>query len=265
MRIGTTSMVYWNWDIAQFIKKTGEIGFDTIEIWVRQFKRQEKVTPKKLNRLLKEAGLTPTVHVPIRDLNIASINKGIRKESVAQMIETINFCAEIEGELVVMHPGRLSGRMEDPEEQWKYQLESFEIMMREAEKKSVVIAVENMEYSRKDELVVTAQDIKRLQNMLKGFYLPVTLDTTHMESTERILDTIEMLKGDIRHIHLSDYDNKYHRPLGEGILDFETIFKKLKEVQFKGIISLEVMIFQPDQSTNKLEAERDKVLKLIGT
>ena len=123
MRIGTTSMVFWNWDLTQFVKKTGELGFDTIEIWTRHFKKQDKVTPKQLNRLLKEAGLAATVHVPIRDLNIASINKGIRKESVAQMIETINFCAEIEGELVVMHPGRLSGRMEDPEEQWRCQLE----------------------------------------------------------------------------------------------------------------------------------------------
>lgn len=265
MRIGVTSMVFWNWDIAQFIKKTGELGFNAIEIWVRQFERQEKVTPQQLNRLLKEAGLTSTVHVPIRDLNIASINKGIRKESVAQMIEAINFCAEIEGELVVMHPGRLSGRMEDPEEQWKYQLDSFEKIMKAAESKSVVVAVENMEFSKKDELVVTAEDIKRLQRMLKDFYLPVTLDTTHMESTKRILDTIEMLKGDIRHIHLSDFKNKYHLPLGKGNFDFEIIFKKLKEIQFKGLISLEVLIFQPDQSTEKLEAERDKVLKLIRT
>ena len=265
MRIGVTSMVFWNWDIAQFIKKTGELGFNTIEIWTRQFEKQEKVTPQQLNRLLKEAGLTSTVHVPIRDLNIASINKGIRKESVAQMIEAINFCAEIEGELVVMHPGRLSGRMEDPEEQWKYQLDSFEKIMKAAESKSVVIAVENMEYSKKDELVVTAEDIRRLQSMLKGFYLPVTLDTTHMESTERILDTIEILKNDIQHVHLSDFNNKYHLPLGGGNLEFEIIFKKLKEIQFKGLISLEVLIFQPDQSTDKLEAERDKVLKLIRT
>ncbi len=263
IRIGTTSMVFWHWEILECLKHVEECGFDAIEIWVSQFKRQKDLTPKQLNRLLKKAGLTATVHVPIRDINIASVNDGIRRESVRQMIEAVDFCKEIEGVLVVVHPGKRSSRHDDIEEQWIYQVDSFNRILEEAKTKGVVVTVENMEWENENALVRTAQDIERLQSKLPEFHLLVTLDTTHMGNTECILNAMDMLGGDIVHIHLSDFNTKHHIPIGRGNINFHSIIKKLRSVKYEGILSLEVFIPPSDESVQKLKAERQKVLSLV--
>ncbi len=155
-----------------------EPGFDTVEIRVSQFERQKHISSKQPNRILKEAGLAATVHVLIRDMNIASVNNGIRREAVRQMIEAVNFCAEIEGLLVVVHPGKRSSKLEDIEEQWKHQIDSLEKIHKTAAAKDAMVTVEIMEWEKAEKLVRTAEDIRRLQASLPEFCLPVTLDTT---------------------------------------------------------------------------------------
>ena len=260
-RIGTTSMVFWRLGLAEGIEQAAKLGFDAIEIWVRHFERQRELTQRQLARLLKEAGLASTVHCPIRDINIASVNEGIRRESVRQMIEAIDFCAEIEGELLVVHPGKRSSKRENLEEQWQYQADSFGKILEAAHDRGVTVTVENMEWEKENELVRTPQDIKRLQMMLPEFNLPVTLDTTHMADTLRIIDAVKELGSDIIHVHLSDYGATRHIPLGEGNLDFKSIFQELFTTGFYGILSFEVFI--PSDPVKKLECEKRKLEEIL--
>ena len=260
-QIGTTSMVFWHLGLAEGIKQAADLGFDAIEIWVRHFNRQHELTQQQLARLLKEAGLASTVHCPIRDINIASVNEGIRRESVHQMIEAVDFCAEIGGKLLVVHPGRRSSKRENLEEQWQYQVDSFGKILETAYDKGVIVTVENMEWEKENELVRTPQDIKRLQTMLPEFNLPITLDTTHMADTSRIVNAIKQLGSDIIHVHLSDYGANRHIPLGEGSLDFKSIFQKLFTTGFHGILSFEVFI--PADPVQQLKCEKRKLEEIL--
>lgn len=254
-------MVFWHADLAAAVTQVAELGFDAIEIWVSHLEKADGISSSKLARLLREAGLACTVHAPFKDINIASVNKGIRRESTAQMIAAVGLCAELGGELVVIHPGKLSSKRSDPDEQWKYQVDSFHQILEAAKARGVIATVENMEWDKENELVRTAEDIGRLQRMLPNFHLPVTLDTAHMADTGRILDAIKLLGSDIVHVHVSDFGPPRHIPLGKGTLDFEAIVKKLKEVGFNGIFSLEVFI---PGSVEKLAAEREKLVKLLA-
>lgn len=260
MRIGTTSMVFWQTGLVEGIQTAAQLGFDSIEIWVSHFQKETDLTTDRLAKLLKEAGLACTIHAPIRDINIASVNEGIRRESTAQQIEAVRLCAALGGELVVVHPGQLSSKRNDANEQWEYQADSYRQILEEAKAHGVTVTVENMEWEKENELVRTAKDIQRLQGMVGDFHLPVTLDLTHVADTTRVIEAIDTLGDDIIHVHVSDFGEKRHIPLGDGILDFKPIFQRLKEKGFNGILSFEIFI---PGSAEQLKQEKEKLLNLL--
>jgi len=255
---GSDSMqVFWQIGLARGIEEIARLGFDAIEIWVSHFEKETDLTTDRLAKLLKEAGLACTIHAPIRDINIASVNEGIRRESMAQQIEAVKLCAALGGELVVVHPGQRSSKRNDLDEQWEYQADSYRQILEEAKAHGVTVTVENMEWEKENELVGTAEDIQRLQGMVGDSHLPVTLDLTHVADTTRIIEAIDTLENDIIHVHVSDFGEKRHIPLGEGTLDFPRIFQELMGKGFSGILSFEIFI---PGSSQALKQEKEKLL-----
>ncbi len=261
MRIGTTSMVFWRRDLSEGIREAAELGFHAIELWVSHLEKESDLSLDVLVRLLDEAGLARTLHAAIRDINIASANAGIRRESTSQMVDAVGIAAAIGAELVVVHPGRLSSRHSDPEKHWAYQVDAYRQVLKAATDRRVTVTTENMEWEKKDELVRTVADIRRLQVMLSEFRLPVTLDLTHLGTTERVLDAIEQLGDDVVHVHVSDCGPPMHIALGRGTLDLPRIVRELDRSGFRGILSLEV--FLPVGEEAALRAEKEKLAAML--
>ena len=253
-------MVFWQSGLPEGIQTAAQLGFDSIEIWTSHFQKEVGLSVGELGQLLKQAGISCTIHAPIRDINIASVNAGIRRESTAQQIEAVELCSALGGELVVVHPGQRSSKRSNLDEHWKYQAESFVQILEVAQAKGVTVTVENMEWDKENELVRTAADIERLQGMVDGFHLPVTLDITHLADTTRCIDAIETLRENIVHVHVSDFGEKAHISLGEGTLDLRGILQTLQEQRFEGVLSFEIFI---PGFARTLEAERNKLLDLF--
>ena len=260
MRIGTTSMVFWQTGLLEGIQTAARLGFDSIEIWISHFQKETGLTAEELAELLKQTGMSCTIHAPIRDINIASVNAGIRRESVAQQIEAVELCATLGGDLVVVHPGQRSSKRSAPAEPWKSQADSYVQILEAAQAHSVTVTVENMEWEKGNELVCTSEDIQRLQGMVGDLPLPVTLDITHLADTERCINAIDTLGDSIIHVHVSDFGEKRHIPLGEGTLDLRRILQRLQDQQFDGVLSFEIFI---PGSAAKLREQRDKLLALL--
>ena len=260
MRIGTTSMVFWQTGLLEGIQTAARLGFDSIEIWISHFQKETELSAAALAELLEQSGMSCTVHAAIRDINIASVNAGIRRESTAQQIEAVELCATLGGELVVVHPGQLSSKRSDPDEQWRHQADSYVQILEAAQAQGVTVTVENMEWNKEDELVRTAPDIERLQGMIGDFHLPVTLDITHLADTERCIDAIDTLGDNVVHVHVSDFGEKGHIPLGDGTLDLKRILQRLQERGFDGVLSFEIFI---PGSAEALKAQRDILLSLL--
>ena len=260
MKIGTTSMVFWQTGLSEGIRTVAQLGFDSIEIWISHFQKETDLSTVALAELLERSGMSCTIHAPILDINIASINAGIRRESTAQQIAAVELCAALGGELVVIHPGQLSSKRIDPDEHWQHQADSYVQILEAAQSRGVIVTTENMEWNKADELVRTASDIKRLQGMIGDYHLPVTLDTTHLADTARCIDAIDTLGDSIVHVHVSDFGEKNHIALGDGILDLKRILQRLQERRFDGILSFEIFIAG---SAVKLGEQRDKLLALL--
>ena len=264
--IGATSMMFWDRTVERALPLAAELGYDVVEVWAEHLWREDE-DPRLVASLLEKEGLRCTVHCPIMDLNITSLNRGIREESLRQMLQSVELSHDLGAELLIVHPGRLSSTRGSLNTSWAMQLEALEQIVTYAQRRSVRLAVENMDTHSKVEVVKSHQDIRRITTHFVNEELGVVLDTTHLGSTERVLEFIAGLDN-IVHTHLSDARRtptgamRTHLPLGEGEIDFQRVLAALLP-RYDGVLSLETFIApgNPDQ----VLAQRLKVEAIVDT
>ncbi len=104
-------------------------------------------------------------------------------------------------------------------------------------------AVENMDSGKEVVSVKNDEDLKRLFTLCERENGLVTLDTTHLGTTEKVLEFIDALGSQIAHLHLSDaLGDKMHLRLGEGNLDLRAVAKQLQTAGYTGVCSLECFV-----------------------
>lgn len=97
--------------------------------------------------------------------------------------------------------------------------------------------------------------------------LPINLDTSHVAAWNyNIVDFFKKYYKFINLIHLSDMtSDEQHLPLGKGILRLNDLFKEMKTVSYKGVVTFEVSKFPKGTSIESMLAElKDNILMLRG-
>ena len=89
------------------IRFASELGYQAFEIF-GEFPQTEidlvsKEKRKRARSLAEEFGLEIVVHAPFNNLNIASLNRGILKESVRQIISAVKFSRDLGGNVAVSY------------------------------------------------------------------------------------------------------------------------------------------------------------------
>lgn len=264
MRIGTTTMVFWHEPAAAALRKIADVGFDTAEIWVEHVDRDGDAKEwERVAQALAETGLAASVHGPILDLNVTSTNEGIRKESLRQQVRALRLARRIGAEIYVLHPGRLTTKWDDVDEQRRLQRRALEQLLEEAAELELRVGLENMDVSNQLHTVKTAEQLAETLTDLPDEYLGVTLDIAHLGNQDDCIRFIQALGPRVRHTHISDVtaDGEVHVPLGTGVLNLRQIVDELRVQNFDGILSLEVFI--PNGDTNLLRLEYEKVKAVL--
>ena len=101
-----------------------------------------------------------------------------------------------------------------------------------ANKKGIEIAIESI---AKPELIIKV--LEKIDDLKIG----VVFDTgNRVLISENLSDEIKKLSNYINHVHLKDRDkNNNNIIIGTGIVDFISVFKALKEINYKGSYSFE--------------------------
>ena len=171
-----------------------------------------------------------------------------------EVLRLLDLCGEISAPLLTVHFW-MDGRFIPPEVLERKRLILWE-MARAGSRKGVQVCLENLSERAED-----------LRPVLEGCAeLGLTLDVGHgqlLTATNRATEILGLWPTRILHVHAHDNRGGYevgddlHLPIGEGIIDFPTIFRDLRRVGYEGRITLEVPVDQLEPSLKRLREIMD--------
>ena len=148
---------------------------------------------------------------------------------------------------VIVHPSvprMYTGEPIDEEEDFAINGHLLESLAPVARENGVTVCLENMPFPRNCCFSFVKQ-IKKLVSSIHDEYIKVCLDTGHF-NVERgdIYEAVCLLGDDLAALHIHDdrYGQDRHLIPFLGELDWQGFVRGLKEISFKGVISLETII-----------------------
>ena len=222
MKLGFSTLSLFMKSNEEIIDTAKRHEFEMLEILAEDifYERENKY-------IFKDCGLDVRIHAPTVDINIASINRGIRSESVRQMIHCAGYAERIGAKTITVHPGKI-GRNDSRLRKYALDL-AIESIGQIMDNSNVEISVENMPV-RKSFLANTIDELELIQNAT-GCNL--TIDTGHANTTNNLSELLELNNISYCHMHDNDGLHDEHIALGNGTLELDL----LKRIDY-GIIEL---------------------------
>jgi len=217
MRLAISSLAYTKRSLEEFLNIAETLGFEAVEIILDGRKESLEV--------LHSYSFNLSFHAPFSDINIASLNPGIRDESLKQIRSAIRDAAEF-GAPITVHSGRLSPyAMWFREKAEEMNFNAIKSLAEYAEELGVNLLVENMP-TGDGNLLTTPQELEKL--CLEAG-VGVTLDVGHAETSDSALSFISRLRNNIQEVHLHDNNlsRDEHLAIGDGRIDFRRILRNL--------------------------------------
>ena len=243
MKIGVSTLALFPMVLEEILDYLKSIKLEYVEI-IKEYP-YHSIDPEVVNSY----NFKTSVHSPLSDINIASLNESIRKASIKEIKDSINLASKIDASVVVVHPGHMAFlAREFPDEIMKNILKSLKECSKYAEEHGISLCVENMP----DMEGLICKNLDELYELTQQLEILMTLDVGHAHNMGLSVD--EMLKYDnIGHIHLSDNDGSFdnHDAIGSKNIDFELLFKRLNKENFEGVCVIEVK--QQDEILNSLD------------
>jgi sugar phosphate isomerase/epimerase len=229
-----------------WIYRLEDAGFQGWEIVDEGLQKMEGELKERVRELHKTTNLIFSLHTPLSDINIASVNERMREESLRQVKESIENTYEFIDDICVVHPGFFSPlSVQMPETAVQKAINSLATLCEFAADRGLRIAVENLTSANMlmgrypDELV----QLVRGANMDN---LGVCLDIGHANTTKKLDEflsiTAQAEDMEIIHMHASDNfgEQDLHLPLGEGNLDWKKVLNGINNNGYAGLVVLEL-------------------------
>jgi sugar phosphate isomerase/epimerase len=211
MKLGFTTLALFMQPNSYIIDLAKQHGFEIIEIL------GEGPFFENENMEYRDCGLDVRIHAATVDINIASLNRGIRNESVRQMIQCGQYAETIGAKTITVHPG-IIGRNEPRlrNAALEFAVESVGEII---DNTNVEVSVENMPVRGKF-LANTVEEIEMIQQETG---CSLTIDTGHGNTCGNLEEMLSL--KNISYCHLNDNDGvkDQHITLGEGTLDLNLL------------------------------------------
>lgn len=228
-----SSTLLWRGSLEEIFDNVFRFGSDGIELWSQQF-FYRKFDIGEFEKLAALYPLKNCVHSQSWDLNISSVNDGIRKQSVAEVKKSVELAYQLGLDEVTVHPGHrtISGTEVS---YGAYLHESLREILEYAQKRKIDVSLEIMEKIPR-EFVTTMDAMKAVcGDMFDQFVY--TLDVAHCDGEEEILSTLQNYRPRISKIHISNRKgSRFHTPLDEGDYDMEKLLPELARYNLPMVI-----------------------------
>jgi sugar phosphate isomerase/epimerase len=208
------------------------------------------------------------VHGPFSDwdVSLVSPNPAIRRTSLDDLRQHIDFAIFVGASVFTAHPGITSAPI-PAEGQIDRLRESLHQLAEIAETRSFLICVETAD------ILATTSNLRVFED-IQSAYLGVTMDTGHIAFRspgmkpgyapyKSIKEFVQATGQRIKHVHLNDYNSRRdHIGIGQGELPLKEVLGALHGVGYHGFFEMEV---DPNLvPAGDMPAEREFVDKLIA-
>jgi sugar phosphate isomerase/epimerase len=225
------------WDDISWVYGIEEAGYAGWEIvGDGNYRLDNPACLKKIQEVLASTDLGVTVHAPYGDLNLATLNDPIWRESVHQICTCIKH-ASVLTDRVTIHPGYVSpvGKLL-PQKVWELQKDALRQIGKYAAEHSVLACLENM-IGIKEFLCRQPEELIGMTENIEG--IGMTFDFGHAH-TMGLVDAFLAHVNRARHIHIHDNHgiSDEHLALGEGTINWDKVGKTIA-ANYSGVVVIE--------------------------
>lgn len=207
-------------DTAFGIRKTKEIGFDTIDIFADPLD-----TPEPERRLIKDecdgAGL-PIVSVACVAVGLIDFNPSVQRFHVERVRAYLDMARQLGSQNLLLVLGEYIWQKEviPPAEQWDTGVRNVRDLGQYAADLGLEIALELEPFH-----LSLLNDVASMARFLDDVGHPgvkANLDISHLVLAKQPAGLVDRLRGKVAHVHISDCDGRVHGdlPPGRGVVDF---------------------------------------------
>jgi sugar phosphate isomerase/epimerase len=258
MHFGISTRVFQEYSACEALDRIAQAGFQAAELQMEHLWKADEA-PEEIVRHAERLGMELCLHSPCHDVNITSLNPGIRKESLSQVKQSIITGRRLGVTRVVIRSGYPSSPEVYDDVYWRQMEETCALINRWAQRQGIMIGLKGMANLPKHQHT-TPKSIRRI--LTRGWSnIGLTFDVvgarTHMDPVEFLRQVDPEW---IVHVHLSDSSSKAtHLPLGEGELDLQRILRELDKV-YDGLVIVDGAI--PHQGRASTSANKAYLQKL---
>lgn len=223
MKIGFSTLSLFMKSFGDWLETAAHDGFNMMEILCEGPHTWPRIAlsygPEAF-QIFESYDIDIYLHAPTIDMNPASINPGMRQETLIQMNETVDMAVMMGAKAITTHPGlihRLEDRVRDMGKE--YSIETLTEANKYARDHGVILSVENMP-NRYGYFCNTAEEHAYF---IKETGLHATIDLGHANTNGDVESFLAL--ENISYYHLSDNNGEkdQHLSLGEGILDLNLL------------------------------------------
>jgi sugar phosphate isomerase/epimerase len=255
-------------DTAWGIRKTKELGFDSIDIFADPLDidvRERCLIKRECDRL----GL-PIVSIACVAVGLVDFNPSVQRFSIDRVKAYLDLAHEYEADNVLLVLGEYIWNQEviPPAEQWATGVKNCRVLAEHAEQVGVRIALELEPFALS--LLNNVDTMVRFIDEVNHPALRANIDVSHLCLSKVRPEELRRLKGLAIHVHISDCDGQKHGdlPPGRGVVDFLPYLHEIKNLGIDGTMSIELE-YSPEPAQIEAwvaEAYRgtDKLMQAVG-
>jgi len=225
------------WDAIEWVYGIEEAGYAGWEVVADgNYRLDNPENFRKISDVLASTKLKATVHAPYGDLNLATLNDPIYRESIRQITTCIERAADIT-DRVTFHPGYMSpvGKLV-PQKIWGLQKAALQEIGKVAHDHGVLACLENM-ISVKEFLCRDAGELVGMTEGIEG--IGMTFDFGHANTMGKVAEFLPIV-GKANHIHIHDNhgERDEHLALGDGTIDWKAVGAEVRK-KYHGVVVIE--------------------------
>lgn len=255
-------------DTATGLKHIARIGFDCVDIFTEAIGIPQKEV-SLIARTCDALGL-PIISLPVVAFGLIDFNASVREFHVERCKKYVDLAKAFGAKNVLLVLGEYIWQREviPPEKQWRWGIETCRRLGDYAGKRKIDIALE-LEPFRLS-LLHNVDAMVHFVEECRHPRVRANIDVSHLVLSDTSPADVQKLKGKAIHVHLSDCDGKVHGdlPPGRGVVKFVPYLQAIKELEIKGVVSIELE-YAPDprkivEWVEEAYRETAKLMDLVG-